>query len=221
MNDEITDEVHELAKMLWEYQRLGLPIEPADVIIAMGCEDNRVAERAAKLYKDSFAEWIVCTGHSGERTKAMLQAKGFQTEADYFADIIQKTGVPSDHILKEDKSTNSGENIAHTRALFIQKDIDAQRIIVVTAPYAERRQQAMYAKQWPGRTVTVTSPQLTYETYPTAELPEDYLINSLVGRVQRMKVYGDRGWQEKVVIPEGIWIACQRLIALGYTEQIV
>ena len=218
---EITPKVRELSKILWNYQRLNMTIEPADVIIAMGCEDARVAERAAQIHKDGYAKWIICTGQSGERTKALLQAKGFKTEADYFADIIQKAGVSPEHILKEDKSSNSSENIAYTKALFAQIGIEPQHIIVVTAPYTERRQQATYAKQWTGQTITVTSPQLTYETYPTSELSEEYLINSLVGRVQRMKVYGDRGWQEKVDIPEQVWDACQQLIALGDVEQTV
>jgi hypothetical protein len=220
MHDGITPEARELAKILWNYQRLNLPIEPADVIIAMGCEDARVAERAAQLYKDGFAQWVVCTGHSGKRTKEMLQAKGFQTEADYFADIIQESGVPSGHILKEYKSTNSGENIAYTKELLAQKGIEPKSIIVVTAPYAERRQQATYAGQWRGQAVTVTSPQLSFKTYPTAALSEEYLINSLVGRVRRMKVYGDRGYQAKTEIPEHVWSACQRLIELGFTSQL-
>jgi uncharacterized SAM-binding protein YcdF (DUF218 family) len=221
MHDSIKDEARKLAKSLWDYQRLNATIEPADVIIAMGCEDGRVAERAAQLYNDGFAQWVICTGRSGVRTRAMLQAKGFQSEADYFADIVQRGGVPPERILREDKATNSGENIAYTKELFTNKGIAATRIIIVTAPYAERRQQATYAEQWPEKVITVTSPQLTFETYPTSELTEDYMINALVGRVQRMKVYSERGYQAKTEMPEPIWYACQRLIELGYTEQLV
>jgi len=221
MHTTVTIEARKLAEILWHYQRLHAAIEPADVIIAMGCEDSRVAERAAQLYNDGLAPWIVCTGCSGDRTKAILQAKGFESEADYFAYIVQKSGVPSERILKEDKATNSGENITYTRALFAQKGITAKHIIVVTAPYAERRQQATYAGQWPEQAITVTSPQVTFDTYPNAELSEDYLVNSLVGRVQRMKMYGERGYQAKSEIPMQVWNACQKLIELGYTEQLV
>ncbi len=221
MHYEVTAEAREFAKILWAYQRLNLPIQSADVIIAMGCEDGRVAERAAQVYKGGFAQLIICTGRNGERTEAILQAKGFKTEADYFADIIKKAGVPSDCILKEDRSTNSGENIAYTKELLAQRGIEPKRIIVVTAPYAERRQQATYEERWTERAITVTSPQLTFETYPTAELSEDYLITALVGRVQRMKVYAERGYQAKTEIPEHVWNACQRLIDLGFIKQVV
>ena len=217
----ITPEARELAKTLWSYQRLDMALAPADAIIAMGCEDARVAERAAQLYKDGFSKWIICTGRSGERTKRLLQVKGFATEAAYFADIIMRAGVPSDHILKETKSSNSAENIAYTKDLFAQIGMTPKHIIVVTAPYAERRQQAIYAQQWAGQRVTITSPRLVYEAYPTPELPEEYLITSLVGRVQRMRVYAERGWQAKVEIPEPIWDACEQLMELGFTDQVV
>lgn len=214
-------EVQKLGNILWDYRRLDLALEPAEVAIAMGCEDRRVAERAAQLYKDNFCQWIVCTGRSGERTKAMLKTQGYTTEAAYFADIIHKTGVPSHHILQEDRATNSAENVAYTKELLDQYDITARHIIVVTAPYAERRQEAIYAAQWPQQSLQITSPQVTFDTYPTTGLSQDYLINALVGRVQRMKVYGERGFQIKTEIPKKVWEACQRLIELGYTEQLV
>jgi uncharacterized SAM-binding protein YcdF (DUF218 family) len=176
MSYKITANARELAKTLWNYQQLDIPLQPADVIIAMGCEDIRVAERAAQLFKDGFAGWVVCTGRSGERTKAMLQRRDFQTEAELFADVVQKADVPADCVLKEDKATNSGENIARTKELLAQKKIEPKRIIVVTVPYSERRQQATYKERWPEMEVITTSPQVTYETYPTEELSEDYLM---------------------------------------------
>jgi hypothetical protein len=36
-----------------------------------------------------------------------------------------------------------------------------------------------------------------------------------------MKVYAERGYQAKTEIPEHVWSACQQLIALGYTGQLV
>lgn len=220
MKDGITAEAQELAKILWNYQRLNMPLKPADVVIAMGCEDGRVAERAAHLYKDGYSQWIVCTGRAGERTKKMLEDKGFASEAAYFADIAQKAGVPSDRILQEDRATHSVENVTYTKELFVRHNIVADHIIVVAPPYSERRQQATYAANWPGQSFSVTSPHLTFDTYPTAALSQVYLINALVGRVQRMKVYGDRGFQAKTKIPKRVWKACERLIDLGYTEQL-
>lgn len=221
MHPRTTAEARKLATTLWDYQRLNMPLKPAEVIIAMGCEDIRVAERAAQLYKDGYGTWIVCTGRSGERTRVMLKAKGYLSEAAYFAAVINQAGVPTKRVLKEDRATHSVENIAYTKELLASHAINAKHIIVVTAPYAERRQQATYAQQWPNQSLQITSPQLTFETYPTPELSEEYLINALVGRVQRMKVYGEQGFQAKTAIPDEVWDACERLIKLGYAKQLV
>ena len=219
--DKTSDEVTKLGKILWDYQKLNVELRPAEVVIAMGCEDVRVAERAAQLYRDGYCKWIVCTGRSGQRTKATLEAKGYPSEAEYFAAVIHQAGVPTDCILKEDRATHSVENIAYTKELLAERSIDAGHIIIVTAPYAERRQQATYDLQWSRQSLQITSPQVTFETYPTSELSREYLINALVGRVQRMKVYGERGFQAKTAIPNRVWNACQRLLELGYTDQLV
>lgn len=99
--------------------------------------------------------------------------------------------------------------------------MDAGIVTIVTAPYSERRQQATYAKQWPEQQIQITSPLLTFETYPTKELDIDYLINALVGRVQRMKLYGDAGFQVPVKVPDNVWQAYEKLVALGYTKELV
>jgi len=54
---------------------------------------------------------------------------------------------------------------------------------------------------------------------PTAELSQEHLINALVGRVQRMKVYGERGYQKTTKVPADVWGACQSLIKQGYNKQ--
>ncbi len=151
----------------------------------------------------------------------MLEQAGFATEAAYFASIAEHAGVDREHILIEDRATNSGENIAYTKELLAQKHISAGRIIVVVAPYSERRQQATYAAQWPGQEILVTSPQLTLETYPTAPMSMNYLINALVGRVQRMEVYSQKGFQAPVTIPGNARQAYERLVELGFVEHLV
>lgn len=170
---------------------------------------------------DGYGTWLVCTGKSGARTKELLAKASFATEAEYFASIAEHKGVDKAHILLENQSTHSGENIRNTKSLLAEKKIDFSKVIVVTAPYAERRQRETYATRWSDQVVTITSPQLTFETYPNQDFGMDYLINALVGKVQRMKVYAEAGYQAPVVVPENVWQACERLIALGFTEQTI
>ena len=49
----------------------------------------------------------------------------------------------------ENKATNTGENIANSRALLAANGITPASLIVVQKPFMERRSYATFMKQWP------------------------------------------------------------------------
>ncbi len=73
----------------------------------------------------------------------------------------------------------------------------------------ERRAYATFMKQWPERgvRVVVTSPQIPFEHYPNDEITAERLIHIMVGDLQRMKTYAERGFQIAQEIPEHVWRA--------------
>lgn len=52
------------ARQLWGYLCLGIPVEPAECLLVFGGHDIGVAERAAELYRDGKAPFIVVSGGS-------------------------------------------------------------------------------------------------------------------------------------------------------------
>ena len=110
---------------LWDYMHMGHEPGPADCIVAGGSHDTRVAERAAELYLQGLAPIVVMTGGSGRHTEGMENS----TEADRYADVALEMGVPEEAILKEDRSTNTGENAAFTRDLLARKDIHPAHVL--------------------------------------------------------------------------------------------
>lgn len=50
------------ARRLWDYLRLGVPVQPADCLLVFGGHDPGVARRAADLYAQGIAPFIVATG---------------------------------------------------------------------------------------------------------------------------------------------------------------
>ncbi|RYZ27997.1 MAG: YdcF family protein [Chitinophagaceae bacterium] len=213
----ITSEVFELAQLLWNYHQLHHPLQKADCIFVLGSHDTRVAERAAELYLQGWAPLIVMSGGLGRLTKESWTA----SEASLFARIAMQKGVPADAILVEDKSTNTGENILFTQQLLKQHGLDPEHFILVQKPYMERRSFATFEKQWPGKKLTVTSPQIEFKNYPTADLPMDRVIQIMVGDLQRIKIYAEKGFQIYQEIPETVWQAYEKLVALGYNQQLV
>lgn len=210
-------EILSLAQQLWDYHHVHHVVVKSDCILALGSHDLRVADRAAELYLQGFAPLVIMSGGLGNFTKDMWSEK----EADKFAKIAIEKGVPEDAVLIENRSTNTGENILFTQKLLEEKSLDPQSFIVVQKPYMERRSYATFKKHWPGKKLIVTSPQISLKEYPTREIPMEKVINIMVGDLQRIKLYPEKGFQIYQEIPAGIWSAYERLIALGFDKHLI
>jgi uncharacterized SAM-binding protein YcdF (DUF218 family) len=213
----ITPEVLQLAKIVWDYHHMHTPLKKSDCIFVLGSHDTRVAERAAEIYLQGWAPLLIFSGGLGRLTKELWR----ETEAELFAKIAVQKGVPESHILVENRSTNTGENVLFTRQLLEQRGLNPQSFILVQKPYMERRTYATFQKQWPGKTVCVTSPQIALEDYPTPEAPLEAVIHIMVGDLQRIRVYAEKGFQIHQDIPEEVWTAYERLVALGFDKQLI
>lgn len=213
----ITPEVIQLAKIVWDYHHMNHTLQKADCIFVLGSHDTRVADRAAELFLEGWAPLLIFSGGLGRFTQELWT----ETEADLFARIAREKGVPAASILIENRSTNTGENVLFTRQLLKQKNIDPQSFILVQKPYMERRAAATFQKQWPDKNFCVTSPQISFENYPTKELPMERVIEIMVGDLQRIRIYAKKGFQVHQQIPQPVWDAYEKLVALGFDKQLV
>jgi len=205
------------AKKLWDYHHMNHTLVNTDCILVLGSHDTRVAERGAELYLQGWAPLLVFSGGLGNFTKDLWQEK----EADLFAKIAIKMGVPQEAILVENRSTNTGENILFTQQLLKKKNLDPQSFIVVQKPYMERRSYATFKKHWPDKQLTVTSPQIAFEDYPNEEIPLHRVINIMVGDLQRIKVYPTKGFQVYQEIPGDVWASFEALVAAGFDQHLI
>ena len=213
----INEEISRLARLLWNYHHVDHEVKKSDCILTLGSHDLRVADRAAEIYLEGMAPIIVFSGGLGNLTKGMWK----KSEAELFAQIALDKGVPAEAIFIENKSTNTGENILFTKAVLRQNKLDPQSFIVVQKPYMERRSLATFKKHWPDKELIVTSPQVSFEDYPTAEIPLERVINIMVGDLQRIKIYPDKGFQVYQFIPKDVWDAYERLVELGFDKHLV
>ena len=69
MSDHRTTD--ELAKILWDYNSLNHTMRVSDYILTLSSHDIRVAHRAADLFLQDFAPWIVFSGNLGRLTEDM------------------------------------------------------------------------------------------------------------------------------------------------------
>jgi hypothetical protein len=180
-----------------------------------------VAERGARLFLDGWAPLLIYSGGLGSITTQLWT----EPEAERFAAVAVSLGVPRDRILIENRSTNTGENVTLTKQLLAERGIDPRKFIVVQKPYMERRAFATFRSRWPEKELIVTSPQIPFddylEQYSHESLSQDDVVAIIVGDLQRIKVYGERGWQIRQEIPDDVWQAYLELVAAGYDSRLL
>jgi uncharacterized SAM-binding protein YcdF (DUF218 family) len=207
----------EAVQIVWEYHYMHHALVRSDIIMVLCSRDTRVAERGAELFLEGWAPTLLFSGGFGRMTKGVFA----KPEAEVFANVAIKMGVPEKNILIENASTNTGENVSFTQRLLKEKNMDPKKFILVQKPYVERRTYATFKKVWPEKDIVVTSPQLSFEEYVNEDFPKDYVIQTMLGHLQRIKVYPEKGFQIPQDIPENVWEAYEHLLAKGYTEQLI
>lgn len=213
----VTDEDIKLAKVICDYMMMHHDLKKSDCILVLGTYDERLAIRGAELFFQGYAPLIVISGGM----TAFAEKNWHETEAEHFSKIMVSMGVPEEFILIENKATNTGENINFSKKLLEEKGIYPQSFIIVQKPYMERRSYATFKKYWPDKKVLLTSPLVPFDKYPTEEVSMERIINTIVGDLQRIIVYPEKGFQIYQEVPNNVLNAYTRLVELGYNERLI
>jgi hypothetical protein len=71
----------------------------------------------------------------------------------------------------------------------------------------------------------VTSPQVSLDEYlgerSHRALSADDVVSIMVGDLQRIRLYGETGFQIPQEIPADVWAAYEALVALGYDKRLL
>ena len=217
----MTPHIKALVETVWAYHHLGHELSRADAILVLCSHDTAVAERGAQVFLDGWAPLLIFSGGLGSITRELWT----EPEADQFAAIAVRMGVPRERILVENRSTNTGENVLFTKQLLAERGLTPQSFILVQKPYMERRSYATFRKLWPEKQAIVTSPQVSLdeylEKYSNDNLPVDEVVSIMVGDLQRVKLYAEKGFQIPQEIPADVWAAFEALVAAGYDSRLV
>ena len=210
-----------LARILWNYLRYEESTEKTDIIIGLGSADIRTAEWCAYLYNTGVSSKILFTGSRGKLTRDLFN----ENEADLYAKTAISLGVPAENIIIEPKATNTGENIRYSYDLLQKHGMKVNSLTLVTKPYMLRRAFATFIKQWPDKNkpdVYCSSINLTFDEYcNNAYYPYEYVINVMIGDLQRIREYPKLGFQIEQNIPDEVWDAWELLVKNGYTKHLL
>ena len=216
----MTEQALRLARVLWDYHQLNHEPLPADVIVALGTNDLRVAEFAADLYRRGYGKTVVCTGGMAHGSD-LLATNWAVSEAEMYAEVLERDGVPKEAILLETRAMNTAENFIFTRELLLKAGIQRRNILIAVKPFMQRRAWATLAVEWPEMPATVASPRLSLDEYFTANLTPEKIVNIIVGDLQRIWVYARKGYSAPQRVPDEVMRAYEGLVRLGFTQHLI
>lgn len=205
----------EQIQVLWNYMKMNHEIRNADCIIGLGTMDINVANVASELYLKGYANKLIFSGGLGKITRKLWN----ETEAEKFAKIAIQRGVPSNNIYLEKESTNTGDNFRFSKKLIENLKLDIKSCIIVCKPYDEKRAYATFKKIMPEYDGIVYSENISCEEYYQKYGNE--WVHVLVGDIQRMKIFYEKGWQIKMDIPQNVWKAYETLVKKGYNKFVL
>lgn len=180
-----------------------VPIESlpqVDAIFVFGHYEAKVAHHAAKLWKKGKAQWIIISGKGRDKIP-----KGFATEADFYASLIESDGVPREALILEKQSTNSLENVLFGIATAQNVGVNPRSLILCAMPPLLQRSRATFQKQFPEITVYSSTFSIPPEWF------NDRRINRVLGEFERLDEYAKKGDIAKVEIPDKVLSAVKKI----------
>lgn len=174
------------------------PTTPVDAIIGFGVFDLRLPSFCGDLFRAGAAPRLIFTGGIGAGTGALGQP-----EADAWRDALRRTHpeINDAAVIRENRSTNTAENIAFTAALLAREHpaltlgVGLRTAIIVTSPSRLRRVRLTLRHLQPRLHAIGLLPPHTFEGEAHLYTAHgfDYL-DHLAGELDRIVDYSARGW---------------------------
>lgn len=134
------------------------PPEASDVIFVPGGAEPEPALRAAELYREGFAPFVLPSGRytkvvghfAGVREDARSRYPGpYESEWAFLHDVLRSAGVPDAAILREDQATYTWDNAQRSRLVTDGAGIAVRRAILCCKPWHARRALMYYQAAYP------------------------------------------------------------------------
>lgn len=165
---------------------------PADVIFIPGNGHALPAERAARLYAEGLAPWVLPSGRyaigadgfAGQKSGARLYEGPFDTEWAFMRRVLLEGGVPERAILREDEATYTYQNAIFSRRRTDAMKLTVSRGIICCMPVHARRAKMYYETLFP-EAQWIVCPASGAEITRESWLKSDAGIDAVLGELSR------------------------------------
>lgn len=121
--------------------------EKVDAIFLPGGSHPEQPEYAAALYHKGYAKWLIPSGGisvkadkwQGVRSKADIYNGDYQSDCEFFTDVLIKNGVPTNSIIGEYKAGHTRDNAFFSRKIIDEKGIEINSAIIDCKAFHARR----------------------------------------------------------------------------------
>lgn len=137
--------------------------ETVDAIFLPGGSYPEPPEYAAELYRKKYAKWLIPSGGvsvkrdkwPGVHAKADRYNGDYQSDCEFFTDVLIQNGVPADAIIGENLSGHTRDNAFLSRKAVDEKGIEIKTALIVCKAFHARRCLMLYQMAFPDAAIKV------------------------------------------------------------------
>ena len=131
--------------------------EKVDAIFLPGGSFPEQPEYASKLYRQGYAKWLMPAGGlsvrrdkwPGVRSKADKYNGDYQSDCEFFTDVLLKNGVPASAIIGENQSGHTRDNAFLSREAVDRRGVAISTALIVCKSFHARRCLMLYQMAFP------------------------------------------------------------------------
>lgn len=131
--------------------------ERADIIFLPGGAHAEVPLKGAEMYREGYAPLVMPSGKyaidkgafEGVASFADVYNKEYETECDFYKDVLLSGGVPEDAIICERKATFTKMNAVNSRKLCEKLGIKVKKAMICCKSFHARRCLMYYSYAFP------------------------------------------------------------------------
>lgn len=166
--------------------------EKVDIIFMPGSSDPTIPEKASQLYKDGYSPLLLPSGgvsvksgkFGGVKIKQDLYNKDYQSDCEFYADVLIKNGVPKSSILYEDKSGHTRDNAFFSRIVTDENKLAIKTAIICCKSFHARRCLMLYQLAFPEAKILIV-PVDCYGISRDNWFKQEYGIDRTLGELAR------------------------------------
>ena len=200
------------AAEIWEYMSGYHSQGESDAVVICCSYDLRVCDHACRLLQQGVSDTLIISGKHGNWTQHFWE----ETEAEAFYRRAVNNGISPQQILMEQEATNFGENIRYSNALMPDADV----VTFVSKPNSLLRVKLTAKAQWPEVQAIVSCPDISFPDEVSNVVGIWGVINEMVGDIERIQLYPERGFQATHALPERILQNWAYLVEQGFTAHL-